>query len=189
MHPRPAGASQLYRPPPAFQPEIPPHPDPLPSPREMARGACAAAGPPAISRGKEREQPGPSPPSGCAARYAGRLTAILPLPGGWPLPTSAGAGHRGSPAEPLFAALPPLPARPPTRCLHRGSDALRVAVDLGPCHYPHLSWPCMSRPSFGPESPRKWPKLTAPRSGSPTVAVGLGPRWRPRNPGASRSDA
>ena len=47
----------------------------------------------------------------------------------------------------------------------------------------------MSRASTDSKTCRKWPKLAAPRSGSPTVAVGLGPRWRPRKSSASRSDA
>ena len=43
----------------------------------------------------------------------------------------------------------------------------------------------MSLPSWFPESAQKRPKL-APRSGSTTVAVGLGPRLAPPNPASRR---
>jgi len=59
------------------------------------------------------------------------------------------------------------------------SDAVKVAVDPGPWHYPHLSEHYMSFPSLRPACLPNRPKLAiffAPRSGSAMVAVGLGPR-------------
>ena len=44
-------------------------------------------------------------------------------------------------------------------------------LDLGKAQpFPHLLWRRMSRPYARSQTPRKWPKLAAPRSGNPRVA-------------------